>query len=215
MKMEEQKMMKTETLKTIEFVCTANLGRSPIAEAIGQDFLERTGLDCSYQARSSGVMVDPVKNKPYIPSLERMREIVQRRIALDPDFLTAAADLRELPEENLRTLYLQSVDYFIEKEKEYRADFSRKHGLYIRKATRDQTIPSEDTFAVLTMDNRQKDLAERIYSGSGIKMPLIARIGDEDIPDTFGRSGEFYQNVAGIVMDKVPQSIERILGRRT
>ncbi len=44
----------------IEFVCTANKGRSPVAELIGNNYLQKKGLQ-DYLAISSGSHVDSIK----------------------------------------------------------------------------------------------------------------------------------------------------------
>jgi protein-tyrosine phosphatase len=41
-------------MKTVLFVCTANIARSPIAEAIFNNIIQRMGFDGEFQAKSAG-----------------------------------------------------------------------------------------------------------------------------------------------------------------
>ncbi len=43
--------------KVIEMVCTANHGRSPVAELIGRNYLREIGALGEYEAASSGTSV--------------------------------------------------------------------------------------------------------------------------------------------------------------
>lgn len=56
----------------IEYVCTGNNGRSPMAEAIAKDYLRREGLTEKFEITSSGSGLSGVTKK-YGDELKKQR----------------------------------------------------------------------------------------------------------------------------------------------
>lgn len=197
--------------KVIEFVCTANLGRSPLAEALATDHLTKQGLFQYLQARSSGILVNSVRDNSYAPSSDRMQEVISWRANFDPNFLKSIEGIEKLQGDNLLDLYRQSVEYFVENEKRFRIEYFRKCGLEI-KGYQEQTIPQENTLGIFTMDLNQKKFIESLYASSGIKTPKVTLLGNGNIPNTFGQSRDFYFRIADSLKVLVPKSLEKLIG---
>jgi len=60
--------------RNIEFVCSGNRGRSPLAGAFGKRYLEQRGLVREAELSSSGTLVDFLKN----PDQEILRQMLEK-----------------------------------------------------------------------------------------------------------------------------------------
>lgn len=170
--------------KNIEFVCTGNNGRSPIAEIVAQRVIYNQGLADVVTIISSGTAValpeDPMVLKGMLKPL--VDKAIDRGI-LEPDRIEILESqpnlvLDELVanEERMRVAYLSnSLGYAP-------LDFKRK-----------QTVVRPEADLILPMDNGNKEKVEAKYAGSGYN-PRIVTLGDfsgirgmsleQDFPET-------------------------------
>ena len=212
--------------KLIEFVCTANHGRSPVAELIAQNYLKSIGAAGAYQAASSGSLVDDINAGKVSPKF--MQLIVEQALGRGDIYAAGDAPLAKQAvqdgnESVLKHYYDQAVAQFQAAESTWREDALAYFGIAGKlKTTHDQTLPRPDIIAVLPMADRNTAQVRDIYRGSGYHerhFPVIESVGpfatgrqDAAVPDAFGRTKESYLSAIEMLTRYVPQSIDKLLG---
>ena len=197
----------------IEFVCTANHGRSPVAALIASNYLKEIGAD-EYRAISSGSHVDVINSGDV--SLDAMLHVInkaqERGIYKSHDELellsAAMADAREDGGAlgTLKNFYQLAADIFFREEHQYRDQVLSSLGIEGElKQTQDQTIARPDTLAVFPMSEFNHQVAERIYCASDCRPQVIETLG---ISDAFGRDINTYQGSIEELVIVVPQKID-------
>jgi len=112
-------------MRTILFVCTANIARSPIAQALFNKMMQNMGLDNQYRAASAGTWtVDGIpappdgqrvmRNRGLDTSMHRSREISSRIVENADLILTMEAGHKEalqieFPEKHSRTFLITEM----------------------------------------------------------------------------------------------------------
>jgi protein-tyrosine-phosphatase len=200
-----------ERKNVIEFVCTANVGRSPLAQAIADKYLEKEGLQEKYFTRSRGILVDAITSNSFHPSTKRMYEIILKRAKQDDSFLKNTEHIDNLSLESLTRMYSQSVDYFVAHEILFRDDYAKEHNLQICTVAQQQTRPNFNTLGIFTMNDHHMKSVEQLYDSHAIHATHIQMLGQEEIPDTFSQSRDFYGSVAERIQEQVPIAIESLL----
>ena len=207
-------------LKIIEFVCTANHGRSKPAKLIGGNYLVEIDADKEYKVTSSGTSVDDIQNNRVpVSSMIRIIGIGKQRA------LYSAYELKEIDQatrdgngEVLRHFYNKAADRFKKEEHEHRTEALKHFGIEgVIEETQEQTIARPDTIAVFSMAESNNRQVLSIYEGSGYKpvIDVLSRFatGDKDaaLPDVFGKSKAEYFKAVEVLLEHVPMAIDRLI----
>jgi hypothetical protein len=221
-------------LKLIEFVCTANHGRSPVAELIAQAHLKKLGLDKKYRATSSGSSVDAIAaNKT--PDAVKMRFVKMAKERGDvyaPAALASYDDAIADPSSlAFDWLYQAAVKKFQDEEHGWRDEAVEAFGIEgVLKEHGEQTVVQHDASAVLSMAPSNNKQVRAIYEAKGytedgqfhmqrpehsLVVAVLPAYARNDLaaqnPDAFGVSRELYfQNVEAFQQD-IPKAVEKIL----
>ena len=207
----------------IEGVCTANHGRSPVFQLIGENYLVRTGFDDEYQAASSGTLVNaiakgkvPFEKKVQIVKMAMGRDLFHKS---DYGFIMNAIESKNKEDQKaLDVFYTQAVTAFQTEEHEWRSQALKDFNIHgTIKQTQDQTIARPDTLAVLAMDPGNRDRVKKIYEGTEYN-PVIDVLSqyatgnpEAQLPDAFGVSREAYYEVIDNLTKEVPMAIDKLL----
>lgn len=219
-------------MKYIEFVCTRNEGRSPVAEFIGQWYLEKKWLDKVYTAISSGshrIAVDPHEiqstsdeNIPF-ESLKKLIFIgIEQKIFSQHEEDSIQKHIEEKNIIQLRVFFSKANSIFKNYERHFRADAIHRivETYEIKgylKAHSDQTEVKSHTVAIFAMSPNNTEKVREIYEGVTEK-PLIETLsayvtGDEQarLPNAFAQGEQFYHDVINQLVDEVPIAIDKFI----
>lgn len=218
-------------MRYVEFACTRNEGRSPVAEMIGQWYLEKSGLADRFRVSSSGshrIIADPNEvqstSDDNVP-VQSMVSLIELGVAQDifgGDQAAAQQALHTKDVTVLRPLFARANKIFKDHERYFRADAVHHlvdvHGLngYL-KAHSDQTIARPDCIAIFGMAPNNTQKIREIYAASPYQ-PIIETLsayatGDANaqLPNAFARGQDFYNNVIEQLFIQIPQAIDRLV----
>lgn len=203
----------TDTIYTIEVCCTGNNGRSPMAEAIGNKYLEDKCWQKTAKLISSGTRADqkwdyiiPYKKAVSVldraskNSLMKSIEIDKDRYEFDEDYKTAMIDKVHMAMRIMRPIEAALRDAAL-------YDIGLKYN-----GKRTQTKACSDISLVLGMEKKHVDHVNEIYSKEQNK-PEITTITDYlgidgEIPDSIGSTNpKTYFEIRDILSDLMPKVI--------
>lgn len=210
--------------KEIEFACTHNNGRSPLAEAFAVKYIEDENI-MGYKIFSSGTSADNINKflagTSSLPN-EELRIIV--RIGIEKNLISdfkGAEMLLEgviLSPENLEKLTqysCQTAKILVDEESHYRDIAFDKFGLSIPKVFNRQTIVNSDINLLLCMGRNNIREAKNIYLSSTHK-PIIGtlagyaqRIPGLQFKGVFGGNLSDYLIMAETIRDYTHKSLDR------
>jgi protein-tyrosine-phosphatase len=206
--------------KIIEFVCTGNHGRSPVAELIALMYLRERGVIGEYVAASSGTAVDAIE-KDEVPakSMAKIVDIGKERELYSADELKEIDQaIRDGNDKVLRDYFWRAADTFSGEEHEYRAEALKHFGIEgVVKEKGEQTIARPDTAAVFSMAGSNNEQVQAIYEGSGYEpvIDVLSRFAtgnpDAALPDAFGKGKEEYFRAVEVLREHVPMAIDRLI----
>lgn len=205
--------------KLIEMVCTANNGRSPVAELVANNYLRQLQAE-EYQAISSGTSVDEIQSGR-IPTSFKIQTIdiaKQRGIysSLELDDIQKA--IQTSNDKAITYFYDKAVQVFYREERKHRAEALQEFGIDgIVKTSQDQTIVRPNAIAVFSMAQRNNEQVRQIYKDV-LDQPIIEVLsryatGDltAEVPNAYGLGKDaYFLAIAKIVAD-VPKSIDMLL----
>ena len=206
--------------KKIEMVCTANHGRSPVAELIGRNYLREIGALGDYEASSSGTSVDDIEAGRFSDAvIVGTLELGKQRALYSPAELgqieQAVKDGDNAP---VYHLFMRAVETFQREEHAHRAEALVHFGLEgAIKDAGEQTIARPDTVAVLSMAASNNKKVQAVYDGSGYSpsIDVLSRFatGDADaaLPDAFGKEKPVYFAAVEMLVEHVPMAIDRLV----
>ena len=218
--------------KLIEMVCTANVGRSTVAELMARKHLKKIGA-ADYQVISSGTSVDGIV-KGELPLPFKVKIVEQARQRGDIYSPTEASDvdaaLKSGNDEAVTGFYAKAVKKFEAEELQNRKDVLHLFGLNegILKTTQDQTFARPNTAAVFSMGKSNNAQVRKIYFrsrkhrirkyGSPLN-PIISTLSayatgnpNTEIPNAFGKCPDVYKAVVVKIAEHVPKAINKLLG---
>ena len=202
----------------IEFVCTGNQGRSPVAELVGQNYLLKQKLD--YGTRSSGTLVALSKTGA-IP-LSVQSSIVDLGIERKIYSPSKCSDYKiALNQENLAfvtSLFNEAVSYFANEELHHREQVLKKFNIKGQvKSKQDQTIVHADALAVFSMAESNNKQVISIYDNISEK-PLISSLAsfvtgnpDDTIPNAYGLGLKEYEKAVEQICYFVPKALDKLV----
>ena len=211
-------------MQYIEFVCTANQGRSQPAALMGQRHLQELELEDSYNTRSSGSHVDDIVAGNLSDGWKR--SIVKQAYDRGDVYTQSdeAAVLQALGNgHGIDFLFERACSQFEDEEHQIRNRMLVANGYALSHLRNrpEQTVPDETVVAVFCMTPRNFERVKDIYiptTGPVVRnVPVIAVLGHyalddptTDIPDAFGSGHEIYEAAFNLLMDYVPKAIDRL-----
>lgn len=199
----------------IEFVCTANHGRSPVAAHIASNYLKQIGADEEYSAISSGSHVDAI-NRGEVSTGWFMLHVIgiaqdRGMYSYDENELLndVIADVDKGALDTLKGFYERASGIFVREEHEYRSEILPLLGIRGEiKQTQNQTVARPDRLGVFPMAESNHQVVDRIYGESGYRPKVIEALG---ISNAFGLDRKAYELCIEQIVDRVPKRINRLL----
>ncbi len=228
----------TNALYKIEFVCTANQGRSPVAELIARNHLQELdikdleAISSGSHARAIQAGENPLEVMLRFINLARERtgdstiyslndeRILQGVIARVSPYLKG--EIGEVDENDLQTVkkyFHRAEEVFHREEMRNRARALRELGIEGEvKQKGEQTKAAKDRLVVLPMAQSNLEGIIKIYDTAGVPHPpegivLLGEYATGDpnasIPDAFGRGFNAYMDAIDTLQLYVPKAVER------
>jgi protein-tyrosine-phosphatase len=179
--------------RDIEFVCTANRGRSPVAEVVARKIIEELELTDFVTINSSGTLVEITANKDFVNS---MRPYVKKWI-----------EYGLLQKNRLEILELEPqrvVREMGEIENKWRAEYLiERFGVNINHYPK-QTIKREKAQLILVMDDFNLNKVKSAYAGNKYnpKIELLSSFAGSSI-SLIDRSYKDYKDYKALADDVV------------
>ena len=221
--------METKNLnerKVVEYVCTGNHGRSPMAAAIANTHAKDLKVESRIDIRSAGSAVTKFITLDF-PTEELLPYIDK---ALTKGFLTEYKDfvITETAKKAIqskgaditavRTIIARMADF----EECYRnvvisemLDPETRRGIVVVPHVPKQLVKSDETDFILTMGASNKKVVVEIYGRA--TRPIISTLGEftgsptVQIPDPFGGTLQEYRDIAEALKPLIRRSLELIL----
>lgn len=202
---------------TLEWACTANMGRSPVAELIAREHLNF--LSAGYEATSSGSHVDSINRGELSTGfMTNVIDVAKQRVADDSklgiytpsDLADINAAISDGNTEQIRHFYKQAAAFFQHEEHEDREAVLPQFGLETRllKPGQDQTIARPNTLAVFAMADRNLEAIQGIYDESRHKPRVMESLG---VMNAFGLGRDVYREVIAQLVEVVPKKVDYAL----
>lgn len=199
------------TIKIIEFVCTANHGRSPVAELIGINYIFNLGANGLYTAESSGSSVDKINRGEY--SLGFMTSLVDGAIKRGDVYLPK--DIKILTKgdktaELIRPYFDKAIERFEAEEHLWRLEAVQSFGIEGKlKEHGEQTIARPNTIAVISMAERNNGQVQEIYKDS--EYDPIIKTFEPQIHDAFGKTRDDYFKSIEQLTEQVKKEVDTLV----
>jgi len=206
--------------KVIEFVCTANNGRSPVEELIAQQYLEKIGAEKEYSAASSGTQVDIIRKKEL--DMDVMKQVITlaqtRPIYSAEDLLGIEKALKDENTDLIKE-YVGKADkaLMIEEQIAMKTALQKYNIFGELKKIPDQTVPKKDRIAVLAVDEKNYERVVSIYRKSTYAptIDIVTRFtfGENysEIEECFGKEQRYHEESVRTMMKAVPAAIDKLL----
>lgn len=225
--------METQYPLKIEFVCTANCGRSIPSEIFANRYLESINADDRYVAISSGTSVDDIAAGNIRPEvmvgfvkkgLERDlydgdRFLVENLVKLDIEEIKIRYKEDHFFQSVLKSYYGRVAEIFEYEEHANRYEAMNGRGLLEKLEERikqgpKQTVPRDDVIAIFPMAESNLAAVERIYKAAGKDLPYIhatpksyvLEAENAQIPDCFGEESAKYMQTIVQLEEYIPRA---------
>lgn len=211
----------------IEYVCSGNGGRSPMAETIGKDYVQEKGLESRIKVYSSGSAVADVENLNF-PMLELVGYIeiglksgtykgkaavgIAKEVVENREAIAEAAENGDLAAKG-KIVYL--FQYLMADELAKRNIVLLEQGLVPDGHFHQQTVVRDDVELILPMKESNADKVKEIYQGSGRNptiVPICEYAGIEGaISDPFGSTIEAFRKTRDLIGQAVKKTIDKAI----
>lgn len=167
--------------QNIEFVCSGNKGRSPLAEAFAKRYMDRKGLTDKFELSSSGTLVNFLKN----PDMETLGQMLEHfSYKAHQQGIITEEEIKEIRERSNLMGILDKI--FVEirrRESEQRRIVLREKDLvaYLDPNRKpQQTIVRANSELILPMDEENYKRVQGIYvhANTPPRIELIGKIDD-------------------------------------
>ncbi len=193
--------------KVIEIACTANFGRSEPGRLMAERHLRKRPW---YTVISSGTHVDEVKEGVgYEWKKKAVQLAIDRGIYSVHDTVLANRALRNDDQTVVEGFYDIAEHIFHHEEAAARAKELAGAGynpLEV-KDVQEQTVARDDTVAVFTMSQRNKDVVESLYKDHP-NSPIITSL---DISSPYGKGAEKYHGAFRELQIKIPHTLNELI----
>jgi hypothetical protein len=207
-------------MKKIEICCTGNSGRSPIAEAVGNNYVKELGLEEKILFISSGTRAAPEWDDywPYDKAAEMITRAAGSGLVKDMDVDKDRYDADEEYNAAVSSHARKALRLMRPIEVALRDAALYQNGLeYTGKRT--QLVPRDDVFLVLGVKEKHVRQIREIYSGAE-NPPEIALLNryaglEGETADCLGRLSIMpYLKVVEHCKEIMPKVIERFRGEQ-
>jgi len=218
-------------MKYIEFVCTRNEWRSPVAELIATWHLQKIWMDEKYSAISSGshrLMPDKWEIQSTwdadlpIKKLIQLIEIWVEREIFHQEIFDIQKAIEDWDVDKLKQYYLIANKIFKDKERYFRSDavYNLEAIYWVKwylKWYSEQTVIRSDVEAIFAMSWNNTDKVREVYEWSK-HSPLIETLSvyatwDKDacLPNAFAKWWVVYHDVISSLRTQIPIVIDKFL----
>jgi len=215
-----------KSLDLIEFVCTHNNGRSPLAEGFGRKYLESKGIK-EYGVISSGTHVtevDEMLERKRVFSNDISKLILQKGIEKgffeDNSVIESILHYENFNDADAQNYAFQAANRFVSEEHGYKEQAFKKLGLGSPKVGRDQTMVIPESRLVLGMGMQNVKKINEIYTGES-NLPIIETLTGyasgnpgQEFKSEFGGSLKDYLVMGEVIRDHVHGAIDRFLANQ-
>jgi len=206
-------------MKTIEYVCTGNQGRSPVAELIARNYLRKRDALRDYNSASSGTLVDAIKanNMPEAFMLTMIGVAKSRGDVYSPAKIQDIDDIIHGKNiDAIKYYFGKAQERFVAEERQFRLEILPLLGIEGElKRAQEQTIVRPNALAVLSMAEGNNKQVAGIYATTEPKpvIDTLARCVGKgiDIPNAFGLPKEMYVATVERLVELVPISVDKLL----
>lgn len=171
-------------LYLIEFVCTGNNGRSPMAEAVGNYWLKKHGFKDTFGFISSGTKVDAgnesimpyEKAKFLLEHIGKRINLVNQDLYIDERLFNGNEGYREVISSKAKDLLVGILRL---EDAKFRNQALFEKAIKLPENPKHQTIPRSDVYLVLGMEHKHVTQVNQIYDEAGIpenRRPLITTV---------------------------------------
>ncbi len=216
-------------MQKIEFVCSGNMGRSPLAELIARNHIARLDESGRLEATSSGTLVttlnawrdgsvpfNPVRAKWLLEQALKAGVYSGDERTLVRSFVRAEAV--DITDPAVSAMTLKAQLSFDAEEMENRALVAVKLGLKGGfKAAPEQTVARRDAVVVLGMSSSNTASIREIYAPSKAT-PVIETLTDytaraelAQVPDALGLGRDVYMEMAEVLRAETVKAGEKTL----
>lgn len=210
-------LLRKNTMGTIriEYVCTGNNGRSPMAEAIARDYASRQGLESRIRISSSGTNHNHLfveqRDNP-----EKLLAIVEFGLK-NGIYRGRVKSLAERVADRSRTdkaVVDECVGYLVKAEGIYRDMALLELGLIAKGEHHQPTMP-QDVQLILAMAKSNAQQVQQIYAGSGFN-PIITTVNEYanlqgEVSNPFCQLFPAYQKTRDDLLISIPRTIDHAL----
>lgn len=203
---------KVDKLK-VEFACTGNGGRSPIAETEARDYISELGLDDRIEVYSSGTDADTLKNNILSLGKEELLPYIESAYQKG----TFRGKMKDKAEEIISgnandDLYQAVMDYLTVDEETKRNTVLLEEGLTPKGPFHVQTTDRSDTDIVLAMKKSNAEKASKIYKTNKPEIYVITDFAEYNgkMNDPYGGTLQDYRNTRDALKEVVRKSIDKI-----
>lgn len=221
-------------MKTIEFACTHNNGRSPLAESFAKKHLNKLG-ESGYNTLSSGTKAQKIEDQrlgnkelsyeelagfsdTLYENLEKFQNDLPNNMEKTIKKLESGETLSKEEFQNLQVYNQMILGGLVNKESQNREIAAEKFGIEMPKKLNKQTRANPDTYLLLTMNEKNSSEANEIYNNSGLEKPGIQTLPSYaqnkpslEIPSSFGKDLDEYLEIAEEIRDNTYKAIDKAI----
>ncbi len=206
---------------TLEYVCTGNNGRSPMAEAIANDYVHRQGLADRVNVYSSGSGLNPMFKKEGDEDIQSQLSVIHMATAngvyQESWRRDQALSVLQQRADDPIGLMRELVHYAVRAEAIFRDQSLMEVGLVADREYHKPTRPNgiDVHHVILPMTKSNADQVREVYAGSEFR-PKITLLNEYagmsgDVPNPFCQLLPAYRQTRDHLLVAVPKTIDRAL----
>jgi hypothetical protein len=212
----------SKKLPIIEFACSHNNGRSPLAGGFGNEYLNELSEN-GYEVVSSGTHIAEIEGMlrgeipvPNAIAAEVLEKALERGIFDERKVIEGILADEAFQETEAQDHVLRAAKKFVREEGEFKEEAFKRFNLGNPKSTRDQTIANPNTRILLGMGGMNVEKMPEIYKGR--KLPIVGTLlgyasgnPGQEFKAAFGGTLNDYLAMGEVIRDGVRRSVDRFL----